>query len=188
LGSWHCGQATIVIVASCQFAARRLRVFERGVFHLGLAIDLPFDEDGACAAGIAPVAALGTKTAAVVGAQQRERERGVDELPDEVDHIEQLAVEDVVVPKRRVALGRVELLVYVEVQRALDVLEAAVARPVIEGIDRAVDANAAAKGGNLEDDARRLCEPVRTELGDVHLDIQGKGLAGRQDGADIDVL
>src|ERR1700722_2317548 len=166
-------------------SAPRLRT--RGL-PLGVGHDLPFDEDGARATRVAPVAARGTETATVVGAQQRDRERGVDELPYQVDHVEQLAAEDVVVPQRRVALGGVELLVHVEVQRALNVLEAAVARPVPDGVDRAVDANAAAKGGDLEHDARRLRKAVRSELGDVHLDIQGKGLTGRQDGADIDVL
>src|SRR5258707_15248533 len=40
LVAWHCGHSTVVTVPSFQFAARRLRVLLRGVFHFGFAMSL----------------------------------------------------------------------------------------------------------------------------------------------------
>jgi hypothetical protein len=37
LGAWHCGHSTVVTALSFQFAARRLRVLLRGVFHFRFA-------------------------------------------------------------------------------------------------------------------------------------------------------
>jgi hypothetical protein len=149
---------------SFQFAARRLRVFERGVFHFGFAM-IELLRVLAAAGAVALVATGRAQSKATWIAENRERERRVDHLPREILQVELVADEDVVVVERvaRVRAG-FEPFVDVEFEVEPHVFEAAGALAQCRPADLAVDRETAADATNREIDREDPGEDIGTGI------------------------
>lgn len=130
----------VVTGESFQFAARRLRVFERGVFHLGFAMIAFHIGAVASTTRVFPLSARRTQTATVFIAHKAERECRRYKLSHEVAQIEIRAVQYVIVTKgiARPA-GRIEAFVDVDVDRNEHIVQAPVAFAGNADIDRTAD-------------------------------------------------
>jgi hypothetical protein len=96
LGWWHCGHSTVVTGLNFQFAARRLRVFERGVFHFGFAMIAFHFGTVASTAHIFASSARRAKSATVFSAPEPQRERADHQLADQITYVETRAAQYVV--------------------------------------------------------------------------------------------
>ncbi len=126
-----------------QFAARRLRVFERGVFHLGFAMFAFHLRATASAARVFAISARRAQAATVFAAHQPERERGRDELAYQIAQIQLGAAQDVVIPERIARPARrVETLVNADVYRDGHRVETSIALAGGIHVNRSVDLQA----------------------------------------------
>jgi hypothetical protein len=101
-----------------QFAARRLRVFERGVFHFGFAIVLLLLRMLAAALAVSLEAAVRAESRATVVAQEYDRKRRVDNLSHEVRQVEFVARQDVALTERIFTIAvRIEYFIKFELKR-----------------------------------------------------------------------
>lgn len=100
-----------------QFAARRLRVFERGVFHLGLAmIAFRYGPIRTSAGALIEVAAASfAETHALFPAELRERQGSIDDLTDKILQVKLIVAYDVIFAERIGAEERERFVDVVEV-------------------------------------------------------------------------
>jgi hypothetical protein len=101
-GARHFEHSTVVTGDKNQLAARRLRVFERGVFHLGLAM-IAFRYGPICAnagALIEVAAASFAETRALFPAELRERQGSIDDLTDKILQVELAVAYNIIVAER----------------------------------------------------------------------------------------
>jgi hypothetical protein len=114
---------------SFQFAARRLRVLLRGVFHLGFATLYSVYVVARAQARVEIRAARAAQAFAFVTAPQSHRQNGQNDLPHEIGHVEPSIDQHVPLTKgvvRAVDIG-VEPFAHLDLDRPYDVLEASVA-------------------------------------------------------------
>jgi hypothetical protein len=174
LGWWHWGHSTVVTGESFQLAARRLRVLDLGVFHLGFAMIAFRWGARARTARILGLSAARTEPAALFFAHDPERQCGRYELPDEVAHVEHRVVQDIVLAERIArSAGRIEAFVDVDVERDDYVVQAPVAFSGDNRVDRPVDLDPAIHSAQIERKSRGLRECVRGERRDGDRFVKG---------------
>jgi len=116
---------------SFQFAARRLRVLLRGVFHFRFATVVSV-YNARARARISVRTAHATEAFAVVAATQPHRHVAQHQLLRQVGDVETASRQDIALAERVVIATdvRIESLVEVEMHVALDVFQASIAFPV----------------------------------------------------------
>jgi hypothetical protein len=178
-----------VTASSFQFAARRLRVLLRGVFHFKFATLISVIVVARARARVQIRAAGTTQALASVTASQSHRQNGQNDLPREIRHVEASVHEDVAFTERVVGTIdlRVETLPDIDFNRPADGLEASVAIALGFCGDRALDQQNPVGALDGELDVRRSREGNPLER--LHRDVvfEPKDLAvPRQEALDID--
>ncbi len=115
------------------------------------------------------LSATGAETRALVGTEVDYRERGGDELADEIVDIEEGPAEDGFLGERvgfgRIPGVRVDLLFNREVERPVDLAKAPFALSSVRCIDGSIDGEAPAHPAQVERDKSRLWKPIRPKVG-----------------------
>lgn len=180
---------------SFQFAARRLRVLLRGVFHFKLATILSVSKVSrglARAFARVPVGpANGAKPSARRAAAESHRQGAQHALLRQIGDVETAARQDVALPKRLdfAAMRGIEPLVDVDADPHIDVLETRIARPVDTSVDASLDRQHAIGLVKLQLDANGLRELEPFERLDWYVvGDQHKLAAARQQSADVDLM
>jgi len=124
---------------------------------------------------------------AIVVAQERERKRGVDELPGKIWEIELVADQDVAFAERVVAFGGLEPFFDVEVQVESYVVEAAGASALGRGVDAAPNLDAGPDPTEAKRHLDRSRKSKRRKVGEIE-GFPNVELSTRvKDAADVDV-
>lgn len=141
--------------ASFQFAARRLRVFDRGVFHLGFAIIAFHLGAVASATRVFILSTRRAQAATVFAADQPEGQCRRHELTHEVTYIEIRAAQNVVVTEGITrSAGRIESLVDVDADRDDDIVQTSIALAGGIQLDRTADMDAFFLATHIDRDMR----------------------------------
>lgn len=160
---------------SFQFAARRLRVLLRGVFHLRLATILSVIRLASTRAVVSVFSAAYAQSAARLGANPPRRHRSVRQLRREVRDVQPLSHQDVVIVKRIAGGGMgFQPFAHLDVHGSMHFHQTAVAFAEDLYVDGAVDFEEIAGRSHVQAHARGLRKAHALEWFQTHgtIDLQ----------------
>ena len=141
-----------------QFAARRLRVFDRGVFHFRFATLLLRWTGAIARTGKFVLPATIAQSLTPLVAEHRKRRRAEHELPREIGYVKPVTRQDVALAERVVleSTTRLQALLNGEMHRFVDPFQTPVAIAARLDIDRSDDLEAPVDAANFERNPSRF--------------------------------